>query len=90
MRRPFIVTEVLYAFKASKEFLRRHEIGWGENDTEKQVEIIRRYMSDEDLRRRVERSFSDLPISFGSDAFRDQLIRDTELYLSSHQNAAVK
>ena len=90
MRRPFIVTEVLYAFKASKEFLRRHEIGWGENDTEKQVEIIRRYMSDEDLRRRVERSFSDLPISFGSDAFRDQLIRDTELYLSSHQKAAVK
>ncbi len=80
MRRPFIVTEVLYAFRASKEFLKRHEIGWCENDVQKQVEIIKEYIESADLRMRVEKAFDNLPISFGSDLFRDMLIKDTESF----------
>ena len=78
MRRPFIVTEVLYAFRASMEFLRRHMVGWGENDIHRQVALIKDYMNNGDLREKVDQAFSDLPVTFGSDAFRDQLISDTE------------
>ena len=78
MRRPFIVTEVLYAFKASKEFLNRHMIGWCENDPHKQAEIIKEYMDNKELRDKVEHEFNNLPITFGSDLFRDLLIRETE------------
>lgn len=77
MKRPFIVTEVLYAFRASIEFLNRHEIGWCENDTAKQVEIIQHYISDESFRQKVSDSFDNLPIQFGSEKFRDLLIEDT-------------
>ena len=84
MRRPFIVTEVLYAFKASKEFLQRHMVGWCENDPHKQAMIINEYMTDAELQRKVEKAFDHLPITFGSDLFRNQLIKETEE--SRHSN----
>ena len=85
MKRPFIVTEVLYAFRASIEFLNRHEIGWCENDTAKQVEIIQHYIFDESFRQKVSDSFDNLPIQFGSEKFRDLLIEDTKRF-QYHKN----
>ncbi|MBO8435751.1 MAG: UDP-N-acetylglucosamine--LPS N-acetylglucosamine transferase [Spirochaetes bacterium] len=76
MRRPFIVTEVLYPFIACKDFIAKNPVGWCENSIEKQVEIIMRFSSDEAFRKQIEENFSVLPLRFGSDAFRDEIIED--------------
>ena len=78
MHRPFIVTQVLYPFEASLDFLKEHPVGWGENDEDRQIEIIKEYAGNKELRDRIEAEFSSLPLSFGADAFRDQIIKDTE------------
>ena len=80
MQTPFIITQVLYPFEASLDFLKEHRIGWGENDENRQVEIIKEYMVSEALRASVEREFKNLPLSFGSDAFRDEIIKDIETF----------
>lgn len=78
MHRPFIVTEVLYPFGASEDFLRDYPVGWCENDVDIQEEIIRQVMIDEKLRTDIEETFRNIPIHFGADAFCDQLIEETE------------
>ncbi len=80
MHRPFIVTEVLYAFRASLDFLDHHAVGWGENDVRKQVEIIKEYQQSAALREKVQDAFDNLPITFGSDLFRKQIISDVRKF----------
>ena len=78
MKRPFIITQVLYPFEASLDFLRTYPIGWGENDTNCQVEIIKEYMESKTLRDTVETAFQNLPLSFGADKFREVLIKQIQ------------
>ena len=78
MHTPFIITQVLYPFEASLDFLKEHPVGWGENDEGRQVEIIREFMESESLRKSVEKEFQNIPLKFGASAFRDQIIKDTE------------
>lgn len=80
MKRPFIVTEVLYTFKASIEFLQRHQVGWCENNIKKQVEILSKFKNDSTVQENVRQAFDNLPIIFGSDLFRLKLINDTQEY----------
>ena len=75
-RRPFIVTDVLYPFIACKDFIADYPVGWCENNIDKQIDIITRFSADPSFREKVERSFDNLPLRFGSDAFRDQIIAD--------------
>ena len=80
MHRPFIVTEVLYAFRASLDFLKLHAVGWGENDVKKQVEIIKEYQNNPELREKTQEAFDNLPITFGAGSFRDQIISDVSAF----------
>lgn len=80
MRRPFIVSEVLFMFQASRGFFDKHQVGWLEDDVQKQLATFEDYYTNENFRNFVEDEFNNLPIVFGSDIFREQIIQDTILY----------
>ena len=76
MKRPFIISEVMYLSRTTLSFLKDYRVGWGENSPAKQADIIEAYCSSPELREEVQRAFGNLPIQFGTDAFRDQIIED--------------
>lgn len=76
MKRPFIISEVMYLSRTTLSFLKDYKVGWGENSPAKQADIIEAYCSSPELREEVQRAFGNLPIQFGTDAFRDQIIED--------------
>lgn len=78
--RPFIVTEVLYAFRASRDFFERHKVGWCENNVEKQANIIGSLFLNQEMLLEIQKRFDILPIEFGAAKFRDQIISDTLKY----------
>ena len=78
MKRPFIVSEVLFMFQASREFFTKHQVGWLEDSVQKQLAAFEHYYNSEHFRKFIDDEFVNLPITFGSDLFRDQLIKETE------------
>ncbi len=65
LKRPFLMSELLYTSRAFIDFMNYKKIGWAENNIEKQVEILKRYSSDELIRKEIENNLNTLPISFG-------------------------
>ena len=80
MKRPFIVSEVLFMFQESRSFFTKHQVGWLEDNVSKQLAAFEHYYNSDHFRNFIEDEFNNLPITFGSDLFRDQLINDTESY----------
>ena len=76
LRRPFIISEVLYLYRHSTEFLGSDSVGWAENNPAKQADIIEAYCNDPDFRDKVDKAFDSFPVRIGTDAFRDQIIED--------------
>ena len=67
-------------FQASRGFFDKHQVGWLEDDVQKQLATFEDYYTNENFRNFVEDEFNNLPIVFGSDIFREQIIQDTILY----------
>lgn len=80
LKRPCIVSEVLYAFKASKTFFSKYGVGWDVNKPEKQAEIIEKCCANPEFMPEMEKRFSAVDIEFSSDRFRDLLIKDTNSF----------
>ena len=78
--RPFIVTQILYAFRASKDFFENRKVGWCENNVIKQADIIGSLYLNPDCLDRIDDRFATLPMNFGAAKFRDQIICDTQEY----------
>ena len=90
MRRPFIISEVMYLSHTTLSFLKDHRVGWGENNPAKQADIIEAFCHSQELREKVQLSFHDLPIRFGADAFRDQIIGDMRIYPNGEDSISAK
>lgn len=84
LRRPFIITEVLYLYRSYSKYLETYKVGWTESDVKKQANIIEQYQKDPVLQAEVEAAFDILPITIGVDVFRDQIIEDTELFYKTN------
>ena len=82
LRRPFIITEILYLFRNFEKCFRDNKVGWAEEDPHKQADIIESYFNDGNLRKKVDDAFDTLPIDISADRFRDLIIKDTEEYYS--------
>ncbi len=80
LRRPFIITEILYLYRSYSKYLDTYKIGWTESDVVKQADIIEQYQKDPALQAEVEAAFDKLPVKIDVDAFRDQIIEDTKLF----------
>lgn len=80
LKRPCLVSELLYAALATENFFSKHGVGWCENDVEKQIDILHEYASNPYLQKEMSRNFENLPVSFGADKFRDLLLAETERF----------
>ena len=82
LRRPFLISALLYAAWPTPLFFERHRVGWVENDIKKQVDILHAYSIDSDAQKAMGEAFEHLPVTFDSDLFAKLLVEDAELILS--------
>lgn len=65
LKRPFLMSELLYTSKAFIDFMKIKNIGWAEGDINKQIEILQKYETDDKYRKIFEDDLNSLPIKFG-------------------------
>ncbi len=65
LKRPFLISELLYTTKAFIDFMEINKVGWAECNTEKQIEILKKYASDEQYRKLFQDDLNNLDITFG-------------------------
>lgn len=87
LKRPFIITEQLYASERVSLFLKDHPVGWVENEIGEQVKLIERYATDEELRKKTDQALDEVPFTFSSRAFVAQIERDTRHWYQDHPEA---
>ena len=80
LKRPFLVSEVLYMARSTPLFFKDHYVGWCEDDTEKKADIIERFYRDEEERERIEGAMDSLPVVFSSKKLVEMIKVDTEEY----------
>ena len=80
LKRPFLVSNLLYAGLPTKTFMQRHKVGWTEDSVPKQVSILQAYEGDKQEQEAMQQRFAKLPLSFDTLAFASMIIEDTEAY----------
>ena len=81
LKRPFLISSLLYAAKPTTEFFERHKVGWVENTIEKQVDILQAYSEDSQAQEAMKEAFEKLPTTFDSDAFAQMITEDAERFI---------
>ncbi|RFU94718.1 UDP-N-acetylglucosamine--LPS N-acetylglucosamine transferase [Sphaerochaeta halotolerans] len=81
LKRPFLISNLLYTAKPTTQFFERYKVGWVENSIHKQVDILKAYSEDNQVRQVMAEAFENLPTTFDSDAFVRMIIEDTETFL---------
>lgn len=78
LHRPCIISDLLYAARATKDFFAENEVGWCEGRVSRQVSIVESYFNNSSLLNDMAERYARLPVEFSSDRFMEQIIRDTE------------
>ncbi|MGE4453041.1 MAG: UDP-N-acetylglucosamine--LPS N-acetylglucosamine transferase [Sphaerochaeta sp.] len=76
LKRPFLISNLLYAAKPTTQFFARHKVGWVENSIKKQVDILQAYSEDADAQHAMKEALNRLPTTFDSDAFARMIVQD--------------
>lgn len=82
LKRPFLMSELLYTSKAFLTFMKDYKIGWAEDNIKKQLKILAAYFDSPDIQKEIENVLEDLPIEFSSDKFIDQIERDYKEFIN--------
>ncbi len=77
LKRPFLVSEVLYMGRSTQLFFDFYPVGWCEDDDEKKLDIIENVYRDSSVLRRIDDAMNNLPIDFSAKNFASMLIEDT-------------
>ena len=85
LKRPFLVSNLLYAALPTKEFMQRHKVGWTEDSVPKQVSILQTYNTDKKEQQAMQNRFDMLPLSFDTLAFAEMIIKDTEVFYAKKE-----
>jgi processive 1,2-diacylglycerol beta-glucosyltransferase len=80
LKRPFLMSQLLYTSKAFIDFMKDYKIGWAENKVSKQIDILNEYLSSQEKQDEIANVMNNLPINFSSDDFVDLLLKDYEEY----------
>ena len=80
LHRPCIVSDLLYAARATKDFFAEYKVGWCEGNVSKQVDIVEACAKEPNFLEKVDNHYSNLPLKFGSDEFAEQILKDTKDY----------
>lgn len=83
LHRPCIISQLLYAARATRVFFADNFVGWCENSVSKQVSIVEACYNNSSTLDTMSDRYSTLPITFDTDAFREHIIRDTQDYYKS-------
>jgi len=85
LKRPFLMSQLLYTSKAFIDFMKDYKIGWAENKVSKQVAILENFFNSEEEQKEMEHVMNNLPLSFSSDDFVDLIIKDYKDYDTSEK-----
>lgn len=85
LKRPFLVSEVLYMGRSTQLFFDRYYCGWCEDDGERKLDIIEKFFLDRDEAKKIEEAMNSLPIDFNTKNFASMIISDTASYWSEHR-----
>jgi processive 1,2-diacylglycerol beta-glucosyltransferase len=82
LRRPFLISALLYAAWPTSIFFERHRVGWVENDIKKQVDLLQSYSTDKQAQHEMDAAFDKLPVTFDCDAFAQCIAEDAKSVLA--------
>ena len=85
LHRPCIISQLLYAARATRVFFADNFVGWCENSVSKQVSIVETCFNNSSTLQTMSDRYASLPINFNTDEFREQIIRDTRLYQQKYE-----
>ena len=85
LKRPFIITEQLYAGFRTALFLEQYKVGWVENNVSRQAELLERYANDPLLRAQIAHQLDIQPLTFGSEKLIRQVMHDTTEWYRTHR-----
>ena len=81
LRRPFLITELVYTVIASADYVEKYRVGWNaDHDVAKQVEIIRQYSSCPTLLDEMDRNFDAIPIEYDAKGLAKMIVDDALSY----------
>lgn len=89
LKRPFMISELLYAALSTKDFFAKHHVGWVENNVKKQVETLKAYSENNSQQQVMANNLQHLPLQFDTEAFCRELIEET-IFLQKEKNQEIK
>lgn len=90
LARPFLVSDLLFAARDTTTFLNRYQVGWCENKTAKQVDILQQFYGDKEEQDQMKKRFSALPLRFNSDAFLDDIYEEVEKWKTARTSPSAQ
>ncbi len=84
LKRPFLVSEVLYMGRSTQLFFDVYPVGWCEDDLERKLDIIEHVYKDSTVLERINKEMNSLPIVFSAPEFAKMLIADTTEWKKEH------
>lgn len=84
LKRPFLVSEVLYMGRSTQLFFEEYPVGWCENNVEKQIDIIEKAYNDKSVLEDIDKVMDKLPVDFSAPHFASMLVEDTLEYRKKH------
>ena len=86
LARPFLISDLLFAARDTTTFLNKYQVGWIENKSKKQIDILQAYFSDEAEQLEMEKRFASLPLRFSSEAFVLDILEEVAQWNIQHMN----
>lgn len=86
LARPFLISDLLFAARDTPTFLTKYQVGWSENKTKKQIDILQDYYQDREERTEMEQRFASLPLLFSSEAFILDILEEVAKWNREHAN----
>lgn len=79
LRRPFLITEIVYTVMASADYVEKYNLGWNASqDAEKQLKIITSCIHNPSILEDMDRNFDLVPIEYDAMALARILVEDAQ------------
>ena len=79
--RPFMITELVYTVIPSAEYVEKYKVGWNcTDDTEKQLDIIKQYVSGAEDINSLDANFSNIPIVYSAEKLASIVADDASAF----------
>ncbi|MGN1163818.1 MAG: glycosyltransferase [Candidatus Ornithospirochaeta sp.] len=84
LKRPFLVSEVLYMARSTPLFFAQYHVGWCEDDLGKKVDIIEKCYRNKDEMDNIQSEMERLPLVFSAPKLLEMMEEETKRYYDEH------